>query len=247
MTRVISTMHRLVELGLSGMAIAYERQLNQPDLQQQTFDVRLGLMMDAEVSERETRKVERLVKGARLRESQAVLEDVDYRASRGLDRSLLMSLTECEWLRRRQNLILTGATGTGKTWLACAFGNQACRLGFTTCYRTANQLFEDILLSQADSTLPKLRRQLIKTQLLIIDDLGIGGITAQLGPLLLEIIDQQSRNGSLLITSQYPQDKWYDLFADPTIADAILDRVIHKSHALQLKGESMRKMRGKKS
>lgn len=114
-------------------------------------------------------------------------------------------------------------------------------------YRTATQLFEDILLFRADNTLPKLRRQLVRTQLLIIDDLGIGGFSAQLGPLLLETIDQQSRNGSLLITSQYPQEKWYELFADPTIADAILDRIIHKSHTLQLKGESMRKVRASRS
>lgn len=204
-------------------------------------------MLDAEHSSRETRKIERLVKAARMRESQATLEDVDFKASRALDRSTVMNLAKCEWLQRRQNLILTGATGTGKTWLACAFGNQACRQGFTAVYRTATQLFEDILLSQADNTLPKLRRQLIRTQLLIIDDLGIGGISTQLGPLLLEIIDQQSRNGSLLITSQYPQEKWYELFADPTIADAILDRIIHKSHTLQLKGESMRKVRARRS
>lgn len=244
---ILNTSLRLSELGLHGMANAYDRQLSQPQLQQEAFDVRLGLMLDAEHSSRETRKIERLVKAARMRESQATLEDVDYKASRALDRSTVMNLAECEWLRRRQNLILTGATGTGKTWLACAFGNQACRQGFTTVYRTATQLFEDILLSQADNTLPKLRRQLVRTQLLIIDDLGIGGISVQLGPLLLEIIDQQSRNGSLLITSQYPQEKWYELFADPTIADAILDRIIHKSHTLQLKGESMRKVRARRS
>lgn len=243
----LNTHQRLMELGLHGMANAYDRQLSQPQLQQEAFDVRLGLMLDAEHSSRETRKIERLVKAARMRESQATLEDVDFKASRALDRSTVMTLAECEWLRRRQNLILTGATGTGKTWLACAFGNQACRQGFTTVYRTATQLFEDILLSQADNTLPKLRRQLARTQLLIIDDLGIRGISAQLGPLLLEIIDQQSRNGSLLITSQYPQEKWYELFADPTIADAILDRIIHKSHTLQLKGESMRKVRARRN
>ena len=244
---ILNTSLRLSELGLHGMANAYDRQLSQPQLQQEAFDVRLSLMLDAEHSPRETRKIERLVKAARMRESQATLEDIDYKASRALDRSTVMNLAECEWLRRRQNLILTGATGTGKTWLACAFGNQACRQGFTTVYRTATQLFEDILLSQADNTLPKLRRQLVRTQLLIIDDLGIGGISVQLGPLLLEIIDQQSRNGSLLITSQYPQEKWYELFADPTIADAILDRIIHKSHTLQLKGESMRKIRARRS
>lgn len=137
-----------------------------------------------------------------------------------------------------QNLLLT----TDAIWCA----NQRNYAVIIAAYRTATQLFEDILLSQADNTLPKLRRQLIRTQLLIIDDLGIGGISSQLGPPLLEIIDQQSRNGSLLITSQYPQEKWYELFEDSTIADAILDRIIHKSHTIPLRGESMRKLRAKR-
>ncbi|WP_410480348.1 IS21-like element helper ATPase IstB [Pseudomonas sp. DCA-1] len=246
MKPVLNTAQGLLELGLNGMATAYERQLEQPNLQKQPFDQRLGLMMEAEASERATRKVERLLKSARLRESEATLETIEFKASRGLDRNTVMTLGECEWLRRRQNIIITGATGTGKTWLGCAFGNQACRLGFHTTYRTATKLFEEISLSYADHTLPKLRRQLIRAQLLIIDDLGIGGIDAQLGPFLLDVIDQQSQNGSLLITSQYPTAKWYDLFTDPTIADAILDRILHKSHFIELKGESMRKARSRK-
>ena len=149
-------------------------------------------------------------------------------------------------IAERSTLVAEAGTGTGKTWLACALGNQACRLGTHTIYRTATKLFEDISLSYADHTIPKLRRQLIRAELLIIDDLGIGGIDAQLGPFLLEVIDQQSQSGSLLITSQYPQDKWYDLFADPTIADAILDRIVHKSHTIVLKGESMRRIKSRK-
>jgi DNA replication protein DnaC len=246
MKQVLNTAQGLLNLGLSGMAIAYERQLEEPALLKQPFDTRLGLMMEAETSQRETRKIERLLKAAKLRESEATLENIEFKASRGLDRNEVMTLGECEWLRRRQNIIITGATGTGKTWLACAFGNQACRLGSHTVYRTATKLFEEISLSYADHTLPKLRRQLIRAELLIIDDLGIGGIDAQLGPFLLDVIDQQSQNGSLLITSQYPKEKWYDLFTDPTIADAILDRIVHKSHVVQLKGESMRKVKNRK-
>lgn len=157
-----------------------------------------------------------------------------------------MTLGECEWLRRRQNVIITGATGTGKTWLACALGNQACRQGMHTQYRIAAKLFEDISLSYADHSIPKLRRQLIHAELLIIDDLGIGGIDGQLGPFLLDVIDLQSQYGSLLITGQYPKEKWYDLFSDPTIADAILDRVLHKAHPIKLKGESMRRVKSRK-
>lgn len=246
MKPVFNTVQNLITLGLSGMAIAYERQLDDPALLKQPFDARLGLMMDAENSERETRKIQRLLKAAKLRETEATLENIEFKATRGMDRNTVMGLGQCEWLARRQNVIITGATGTGKTWLACALGNQACRLGTHTIYRTATKLFEDISLSYADHTIPKLRRQLIRAELLIIDDLGIGGIDAQLGPFLLEVIDQQSQNGSLLITSQYPQDKWYDLFADPTIADAILDRIVHKSHTIELKGESMRRIKSRK-
>lgn len=241
-----NTTQRLVELGLRGMAMAYERQRDQPAIQTQAFDVRLGNLLDVEAAERDSRKIERYLKAAKLRFSQAALEDVEYRSDRGLDRSLVMTLAEGEWIRRKQNLILTGATGTGKSWLACAFGNQACRQCLTTYYCTSTRLFEDIARSHADGSLPKLRRQLIRTQLLIIDDLGIGGIEKHLGPVLLEIIDQQSMNGALLLTSQFPTEKWYDLFGDPTIADAILDRIVHRAHMLPLSGESMRKRKGKK-
>ncbi|CAE6882296.1 MULTISPECIES: IS21-like element helper ATPase IstB [Pseudomonadaceae] len=241
-----NTTQRLVELGLRGMAMAYERQRDQPAIQTQAFDVRLGNLLDVEAAERDSRKIERYLKAAKLRFSQAALEDIEYRSDRGLDRSQVMALAEGEWIRRKQNLILTGATGTGKSWLACAFGNQACRQGLTTYYCTSTRLFEDISRSHADGSLPKLRRQLIRTQLLIIDDLGIGGIEKHLGPVLLEIIDQQSMNGALLLTSQFPTEKWYDLFGDPTIADAILDRIVHRAHMLPLSGESMRKRKGKK-
>ncbi|MDH0731467.1 IS21-like element helper ATPase IstB [Pseudomonas sichuanensis] len=245
MKTIANTAESLSSLGLSGMAEAYERQLDDPALLGQPFETRLGLMMDAEKSERETRKIERLLKAAKLRETQATLESIEFKASRGLDRNTIMTLGECEWLRRRQNVIITGATGTGKTWLACALGNQACRQGIHTMYRTASKLFEDISLSYADHTMPKLRRQLVRAGLLIVDDLGIGGIDPQLGPFLLDVIDQQSQNGSLLITSQYPKEKWYELFGDPTIADAILDRILHKTHPIALKGESMRRSRSR--
>lgn len=245
MSNVPFTMQRLHELGLRGMAQAYERQQSTPSLQKKTFDARLAELLDVETSERESRKIERYLKSAKLRFAQATLEDVDYKSDRGIDRSRIMALSDCEWIRRKQNLILTGATGTGKSWMACAFGNQACRLGFNAYYTTSTKLFEDIAFAHADGSLPKLRRQLIKIPLLIIDDLGIGGIAKHLGPALLEIVDLQSMNGSLLLTSQIPTEKWYDLFGDPTIADAILDRIIHRSHLMELTGESMRKRRGK--
>lgn len=169
MKPVFNTVQNLVSLGLHGMAVAYERQLETPALLKEAFDTRLGLMVDAENSERESRKIERLLKAARLRENEATMDTIEFKASRGLDRNTVMSLGECDWLTRRQNVIITGATGTGKTWLACALANQACRLGRPTLYRTATKLFEEISLSYADHTMPKLRRQLIRAELLIID------------------------------------------------------------------------------
>lgn len=239
------THSKLHDLGLNGMARALELQQEQPQINQLMFEERLGLLLDAEISSRDTRRINRLLKVARLRQGAACLEDVDYRPARQLDKATVMTLADCNWIPRRQNLILTGATGTGKSWLACAFGKQACRNGYSVSYTTATQLFEDLLSAQVEGSLPKLRRQLVRTQLLIIDDLGIGGIDINLGPILLEIIDQQSAQGSLIITSQFPSNKWYDLFNDPTIADAILDRIVHRSHFIELKGDSIRKLKAK--
>jgi DNA replication protein DnaC len=246
MLSLITTPQKLAELGLHGMASALLRQQAEPSSTTMPFEQRLGLLLDEELASRDNRRITRLLKQAKLRYNQAVLEDVDYRSSRGLDRLQVQTLASGEWMRRKQNLILTGPTGTGKSWLACAFGQQACRQGLATYYTTATRLFEDLATSLADGTLPKRRRQLSRLPLLIIDDLGIGGIDLNLGPILLDILDQQSMEGALIITSQYPPEKWYDLFGDPTVADAILDRVVHRAHLIALKGESMRKLRAKK-
>lgn len=237
------TQQCLNELGLKGMSRALELQLQQPDVHRLSFDERLGMLLDAEVGERDSRRIERFKRAAKLRQGRACLEDIDYQPTRKLDQSIITSLANCDWIDRHQNLILTGATGTGKSWLACAFGHQACRRNFSTYYTTTTQLFEDLGRAHIDGSLPKLRRMLVRTQLLILDDLGIGGVDNNLGPILLDIIDQQSQRGALLITSQYPVKKWYDLFNDPTIADAILDRIVHQAHFIALHGESLRKTR----
>lgn len=234
---------QLQSLGLSGMAQALSTQLDQAKFAQLGFENRLALLIEAEQNERGNKKIARLLKSAKLRQPSACLEDVDYRPKRGLDHSVINSLSSMEWVGRHQSVILTGATGTGKTWLACAFGKQACRNSLPVIFITATQLYEQLLSAQVDGSLAKLRRQLIKAKLLIIDDLGIGGIDVRVGPMLLDIIDRQSQNGSLLITSQFPVDKWYDFFNDPTIADAVLDRIVHRAHPIELKGDSMRKLR----
>lgn len=241
------TQNRLHDLGLTGMARALELQLQRADMQRLSFEERLGMLLDAEHSARNTHRIERCLKAAKLRYGQSSLEDIEYHAGRKLDRSLIMSLADCGWIERRQNLIITGATGTGKSWLACAFGVQACRLGKAVFYTTSTQLFELLTLAQGDGSLPRLRKQLIRKELLIIDDLGLGGIDPALGPSLLEIVDLQANHGSLLLTSQFPTDNWYAQFGDPTVADAILDRIVHRAHHIKLQGESMRKMKGKKA
>lgn len=237
--------HKLAQLGLHGMATALEKQQSEPKFTDMPFEQRLGLLIEQELLSKDARKIERLLKNAKLRYSQAVLEDIDYRNQRSLDPLQIQTLATGEWMRQKQNLILTGTTGTGKSWIACAFGQQACRRGLSTLYMTATRLFENLTVGMADGSLPKLRRQLISASLLIIDDVGIGGVPAQLGPILLEILDQQSMVGSLILTSQYPTNKWYELFEDATVADAILDRIVHRAHPIELKGESMRKLKGK--
>ncbi|WP_241597002.1 IS21-like element helper ATPase IstB [Rosenbergiella epipactidis] len=237
-TQLISLMQ---SMSLNGMIKAFEMQSEQPKISGLSFEERLGMLLESEANERENKRISRLTKAAKMRQSQATLEDVHYLPSRGLDKAMIAELSTCQWIDKRQNIVITGATGTGKSWLACAFGKQACRHGYPVVFLTATHLYEQITAASLAGTLPKLRMQLIKSRLLIIDDFGIGGIDIQLGPILLDIIDQHALQGSLIITSQFPTEKWYDLFNDPTIADAILDRVVHRAHFLKLKGESQRK------
>ena len=245
MSGIHQTITRLRELRMGAMADALSTQMDTPSLQQFSFEDRLGMLVEREWAERENKKLKRLIKGAALPEP-ANLEDLDSRASRQLDRSLVSSLSTCEWINRRQNLIILGATGVGKTWLACAFGTQACRLKLSVVFYRASDLYADIGSAMLDGSLPKLKAALIKPQLLVLDDFGIGNLNAQAAHVLLDVVDRRMRSGSILITSQYPTDQWHGLFPDPTIADAILDRVVHQAHRLQLKGESMRKLRAAK-
>ena len=245
MSTTEQTTSRLRELRLTTMAETYELQAEQSKLHQLTFDERFGLLVEAEIAARESRKLNRLVRGASLPEN-AAFEELDNRPTRGMDKALLSSLSSCGWIRHQQNLIIVGATGVGKTWLACAFGHQACRLKIPAAFYRASDLFSSIGEATHDGSLPKLRLALSKPSLLILDDFGIGEMSSTAAQVLLDVVDRRMRTGSLLITSQYPTDKWHAFFPDPTIADAVLDRVVHQAHRLQLKGESMRKLRGRK-
>lgn len=234
------------ELRLGAMLHAYELQQQQPKLHQQAFDDRLGLLLEAEVAARNSRKLGRLVKVAMFPEA-AAFEDLDIEADRSLDRALLSALTNCNWITRHQNLMIIGATGLGKTWLACAFGQQACRLGMTVSFERVSELYERIGEAQLDGSLPKLKQSLYKPALLVLDDFGIGDMTAPAAQVLLDVAERRSRAGSLLITSQYPSESWHGFFPDPTIADAVLDRIVHQAHKLKLEGESIRKKKGRAS
>lgn len=240
------TLARLRELRLNPMADAYQRQLGQPNLHQLPFDERFGLIVEATTSQKESAKIKRLMKQARMPET-AMLEEVDFRSGRGLDQKQIASLSSCEWVRRQQNIIITGATGVGKTWLGCAFGAQVCRLGMSAVFHKVSELWEEIAGADLDGSLRTLKTALIKPNLLILDDLGIGDITPLAGRVLLDVVDRRSKTGSLLITSQYESDHWHKFFPDPTVGDAVLDRITHQSHRLALEGDSMRKIRARKT
>ncbi len=240
------TIARLRELRLNVVAATYQLQLEQPKINQVPFDDRFALLIEAEVSERESKRLSRLVRAASLPEP-ANLEEIDLRPGRGIDQSYLSVLATCEWVRRSQAVILVGPTGVGKTWLGSALMNQACRLHMSCKWYLMSELLEDIATASADGSLPKLRQSLIKPQLLALDDFGLGEIDPLAGQLLLQVVDKRQRmGGAMLFTSQFPTEKWHGLFPDPSVADAVLDRIVHTSHVLTLKGESMRKVRAKK-
>lgn len=244
MSAIQQTCVRLREMRLGTMAEAYERQLEQPKLHQIGFDERFGMLVESEASGRQTRKLKRLIASAGFPE-QASLEDVDLRPGRGLDKNVIASLATCEWIKRHQNVILAGATGVGKSWLACALGQQACRQGLSTAFYRVIDLCDAVHEGMADGSLPTLKTRLMNVDLLILDDLGIGKVSQDLAQTLLQVEDRRMRTGSLIITSQFPVEKWHGLFPDATVADAILDRVVHVAHPIHLKGESMRKVRAR--
>ena len=235
------TIDQLLRMKLKGMSLAYQEQLQQP-AQDLSFEERFGLIVDREWIYREDRRLKRRLKAAKLRES-ACIEDIDYRHPRGLDRSVFKSLASGQWISKSQNLILVGPTGSGKTYLACALANQACRLGFMTLYARTSKLLHDLEIAKADGSYSKLLSKIAKVNLLIIDDWGLTPLTPAERRDLLEILDDRYSRGSTLITSQFPINTWHELIGEPTIADAIFDRLVHAAHKITLKGDSMRKAR----
>jgi DNA replication protein DnaC len=239
------TMEKLYAMKLNGMAKALEQQRAVPDVAELSFEQRFSLLVDRQWTWKENRRLHRLLTNAKLKIN-ACVEDLDYRNKRGLDKSVILSLAAGEWIRQAHNIIITGPTGVGKTYLVCALANSACRQGFSALYVRAPRLFHDISLSKADGSYPKLMNKLVKTKVLAIDDLGLAPLTDPERRDLLEIIEERYDLASTIVASQLPVDLWHDTIGDPTIADAILDRLIHNAHKIELDGDSMRKKKNNK-
>ena len=234
------TLDQMLSLGLAGMATAYRELANQAH-GNLSFDERLGLMLDREIALRTDKRLSNRLRAAKLRFANASIEDIDFATHRGLDRRNVLALAQGGWLKANENLILTGQTGTGKTWIACAFGRQAARLDYSVLYVRMPRLFEDLALAKLDGRYPRLIDKLTKVQLLVMDDWGTHTLNDKQRLDLLEIFEERYRRKSTLITAQLPVAQWHDMIGDATLADAILDRVVHNAHRISLQGDSMRK------
>ncbi len=230
---------KLRDLGLEGMLKALEEQLNAQEAQELSFEERLGLMVDREATHRENRRLKNRLAKAKLRHD-ACLEDIDYRQKRGLDKSLIMALASCRWIAERNNLLITGPTGVGKSYLACALGHKACLEGYSVSYKRVPALLRELVAARGDGSYQKMIAA-AKTNLLILDDWGLEKLSREQSLDMLEVLEDRYGRGSTIVTAQVTLDQWHETISDPTMADAILDRLVHNAHKINLKGESMRK------
>ncbi len=236
------TSDRLLALGLTGMARALDEQRRIPACDAMTFEERLGLLVDREAAERDSRRLATRLKFAALRHA-ACVEDADLRTPRGLDRAVFAHLADGGWIGRAENLLITGATGLGKSWIACALGHKACRDGRSVLYHRIPRLFEALAIARGDGRYARTLKTIARAELLILDDWGLASLCAAERRDLLEILEDRHGRAATIVTSQLPVDAWHDVIGDPTLADAILDRLVHNAHRLELVGESMRKLK----
>jgi DNA replication protein DnaC len=234
------TLEKLHALKLHGMADAFREQLQQPACDHLSFAERFGLLVDRQWDWKEQTRMKRYLQAARLK-LPACIEDIDFRTPRGIDRAVLMGLASCDWVRHHRNVLVTGPTGVGKTFIACALAHKACREGYRALYIRCPRLFQQLALSRADGSYGKLLARIAKVPVLLIDDLGLAPMSDSDRRDLLEIIEDRHGGASTIVTSQLPLELWHDNVGDPTLADAILDRLVHNAHRIELKGASMRK------
>jgi len=234
------TSEKLQALRLLGMVKALDEQRRMPEIQDLGFEERLGLLVDREVTERDNRRLSSRLRKAKFR-LEAAVEDIAYRPARGLDKSLMLALSSCRWVDEHLNILVTGATGLGKSYIACALAQKACREGHSALYFRLPRLLQELGLARVDGRYGKLLATLAKTDVVVLDDLGLGPLTDEQRRDLLEMFDDRHGNRSTIVTSQLPVKHWHEALGDPTLADAILDRLVHNAHSIPLEGESMRK------
>ena len=234
------TFEKLYALQLTGMAEALKDQTGRADMDGLAFEERFSMLVDAQHLFRENKRMKRLLENAKLKLA-ASMEDIDYRSPRGLDKSVMLSLASCDWVRKHRNVIIVGPTGSGKTYLSCALAHRACREGMTAFYLRTPKLYYTLAMARADGSYARVLAKLARTSVLALDDLGMAALTDSERQDLLEVIEDRHGTASTIITSQLPVEHWHEVIGDPTIADALLDRLVHNAHKINLKGESMRK------